>query len=121
MTERIRLYLDEDTINRALIAGLRARNVDVLTAQEASRIGTSDEAQLAFATAEQRTIFTFNARDFVQLHGEWVEKGQEHSGIVVSDQLQLQVGVVLRRLLKLLDGRSAEDMRNWLEFLSSWR
>ena len=119
MTERIRLYLDEDTINRALIAGLRARNVDVLTAQEAGKIGTSDEAQLAFATAEQRTIFTFNTRDFVQLHGEWVERAQEHLGIVVSDQLQ--VGVVLRRLLKLHDGRSTEDMRNWLEFLSSWR
>ena len=92
MTESIRLYLDEDTINRALLGGLRARNVDVLTAQEASRIGMSDEAQLAFATAEQRTIFTFNTRDFVQLHGEWVEKAQEHSGIVISDQLQ--VGVV---------------------------
>ena len=118
MTEPIRLYLDEDTINRALIAGLRAWNVDVLTAREAGRIGTSDETQLAFSTSEQRTIFTFNTRDFVQLHGEWVEKAQEHSGIVVSNQLE--VGVVLRRLLKLHDGRSAADMRNWLEFLSSW-
>ena len=119
MTDRIRLYLDEDTINRALIAGLRARNVDVLTAQEAGRIGASDETQLAFAASEQRTIFTFNTRDFVQLHREWLEKGHEHSGIVVSDQLQ--VGLVLRRFLKLLDARNSVDMRNWLEFLSNWR
>jgi hypothetical protein len=119
VTEGIRLYLDEDTINRALIAGLRARNVDVLTAREAGKIGTSDETQLTFSTASQRTIFTFNTRDFVQLHSEWLEKGQEHSGIVVSDQLQ--VGVVLRRLLKFLDTRSSEEMRNWLEFLSNWR
>ena len=119
MTEPIRLYLDEDTINRALIAGLRARNVDVVTAQEAGRIGESDETQLAFATSEQRTIFTFNTRDFVQLHREWLEKGQEHAGIVVSDQLQ--VGVMLRRLLKLLDARDSAEMRNWLEFLSNWR
>lgn len=119
MTEPIRLYLDEDTINRGLIAGLRARNVDVLTAQEAGRIGTSDETQLAFATSEHRTIFTFNTRNFVQLHSEWLEKGHEHTGIVVSDQLQ--VGVVLRRLLKLLDARDSAEMRNWLEFLSNWR
>ena len=110
MTDRIRLYLDEDTISRALIAGLRARNVDVLTAQEAGKIGTSDETQLAFATSDQRTIFTFNTRDFAQLHSEWLEQGQEHSGIVVSDQLQ--VGVALRRLLRLLDARNSEDMRN---------
>jgi hypothetical protein len=70
--ERIRLYLDEDTINRALIAGVRVRSVDVLTAQEASRTGTSDEMQLAFVTSEQRTIFTFNTRDFVQLHRVWL-------------------------------------------------
>ena len=117
MTDRIRLYLDEDTINRALIAGLRARNVDVFTAQESGRIGASDETQLAFAASERRTIFTFNTRDFVQLHREWLEKGHEHSGIVVSDQLQ--VGLVLRRLLKLLDARNSADMRNWLEFLSN--
>jgi hypothetical protein len=30
--DRIRLYLDEDTISRALISALRARNVDVLSA-----------------------------------------------------------------------------------------
>ena len=30
-------------------------------------------------------------------------------------------GVVLRRLLKLLDARDSAEMRNWLEFLSNWR
>ncbi len=82
-------------------------------------MATSDETQLAFATSEQRTIFTFNTRDFVQLHRERLEEGQEHSGIVVSDQLQ--VGLLLRRLLKLLDARNSADMHNWLEFLSNWR
>lgn len=79
----------------------------------------SDETQLTFATLERRTIFTLNTRDFVQLHGEWLEKGQEHAGIVVSDQLQ--VGVVLRRLLKLLDARDSAEMCTWLEFLSNCR
>ncbi len=34
MADLIRLYLDEDTISRALIRSLRARQVDLLTAQE---------------------------------------------------------------------------------------
>jgi hypothetical protein len=44
---------------------------------------------------------------------------QTHAGIIVSDQLE--AGVIIRRLLKLLHARSAEDMTNWLEFLSNWR
>jgi len=35
MSKPICLYLDEDSISRALIRALRARNVDVLTALEA--------------------------------------------------------------------------------------
>jgi hypothetical protein len=37
----------------------------------------------------------------------------------VSDQPE--ISVVIRRLLRLLDGREADDLRNWLEFLSNWR
>ncbi len=119
MAEPIRLYLDEDTIRWALIQALRARNIDVLTAQEAAQMSVSDQAQLAFATAQNRTIFTFNTRDFAQLHKTYLAEGRSHSGIIVSDQLQ--VGVILRRLLKLIDTKSAEEMEDWLEFLSNWR
>lgn len=119
MTEPIKLYLDEDAISRALIRALRARGIDLLTAQEAKRIGVSDEAQLAFAAARSRTIFTFNTRDFAVLHTEYLSQQQPHAGIIVSDQIH--VGMIVRRLLKLLDAKSAEEMQNWLEFLSNWR
>lgn len=39
----IRLYLDEDTSNLALISALRASNVDVVTVLEAGKLGCSDE------------------------------------------------------------------------------
>lgn len=119
MTEPIKLYLDEDTISRALIRALRARGVDILTAQEAKLIGASDDEQLAYATAQGRVIFTFNTRDYSILHTEYLSQQQIHSGIIISDQVQ--VGVIVRRLLKLLDAKSAEEMQNWLEFLSNWR
>ena len=50
---------------------------------------------------------------------EYLRDGRSHAGVIVSDQLE--IGVVIRRLLKLLDTRSAEQMQNWLEFLGSWR
>lgn len=119
MSDPIRLYLDEDTISRALIQALRARNVDVFTAQEADRIGFSDLAQLTYAASLNRVIFTFNTRDYVQLHKAYVHEGRYHAGIIVSDQIH--VGIILRRLLRLLDAKSATTMQNWLEFLGNWR
>jgi ActR/RegA family two-component response regulator len=65
----IKLYLDEDTINRALIRALRTRGVDLQTAQEAER----------------------------------------------------SLGLLMRRLLKLIDAIPAAEMLNRLEFLSNWR
>jgi hypothetical protein len=119
MAEPIRLYLDEDAQRTSLVRALRARRIDVLTANEAGKIGISDAEQLAFAVSLDRTVFTFNRGDFARLHAEYLQLNQDHAGIIVSDQLE--ISVVIRRLLRLLDGRTAEDMRNWLEFLSNWR
>lgn len=111
--------MDEDAQRASLVRALRARQIDVLTANVASQTGISDTEQLAFAASQKRTIFSFNRGDFVQLHIEYLDQNRSHAGIVVSDQLE--IGIIIRRLLKLLDSRSAEDMQNWLEFLSNWR
>jgi hypothetical protein len=44
-----RLYLDEDTMRRALVFALRARGVDVLPAAEAGMINRDDGSHLAIA------------------------------------------------------------------------
>jgi hypothetical protein len=93
--------------------------VDVLTAREADLIQIPDERHLEYATSLNRTVFTFNVRDHARLHTEYLSADRHHAGIIVS--AQLQVGVILRRLLKLLAARSATDMRDWLEYLSNWR
>ncbi|MCB0159549.1 MAG: DUF5615 family PIN-like protein [Caldilineaceae bacterium] len=117
--DEIRLYLDEDAQRTDLIKALRARHIDVLTASEAGLLATPDSAQLDYATQNGRVIFSFNRGDFFRLHTEWLAAGQQHAGIVVSDQLA--TNVVARRLLRLIDGKPAGDMKNWLEFLSNWR
>ncbi|MGF1570667.1 MAG: DUF5615 family PIN-like protein [Nodosilinea sp.] len=51
------LYLDEDTIRSALIKALRNADLDVLTVAEADRLGMTDEAQLVWATEQQRITY----------------------------------------------------------------
>lgn len=119
MADSIRLLLDEDAQRTALIRALRARQVDVLSVNEAGRAGLLDEEQLEYAAASGRTILSFNRGDFIRLHTRYMQKALQHSGIIVSDQLEM--GVVIRRLLRLLDARTAQDMVNRLEFLSDWR
>jgi hypothetical protein len=114
----IRLYLDED-VHRGVAVALRTRNFDAVSAHEAGRQGVSDAEQLAYAAADGRALFTFNASDFLRLHWEWIETGRRHWGIVVSEQLP--VGEVTRRLLRLLNRVTADEMRDriyWLKWVA---
>ncbi len=113
-----RLYLDED-VHRRVAAALRLRHFDVVSAHEARRWGLTDEEQLRYAATEGRTLFTYNAADYVKLHLEWLRSGQQHQGIVVSDQLP--VGETVRRLLRLLNRVPADEMRNQLRWLQAFR
>jgi hypothetical protein len=118
---RIRFYLDEDLQSQALLTGLRARDVDVLTTTEAARNETTDEEQLAFATGVGRVLVTSNVVDFPRIHGEWLAAQKEHAGIVLVPQQRWPVGQVLVRLLALRSVLSAEEMKNRSEYLGSWR
>jgi hypothetical protein len=119
VSEAIRLYLDEDTINRALIKGLRARNLDILSAHEAGLVSVLDHEHLKYASSLGRAIFTFNTRDYARLHVQWLSEGQSHFGIIVSGQVD--IGLIIRRLLTLVDTLTIDDMKDRLEFLSNWR
>ena len=119
MSDRIKLYLDEDAQRTDLIQALRARQIDVVTVSEAYLLGQTDEVQLRHATEQDRVIFTFNRGDFFRLHTEWLSHGQHHAGIIVSDQIG--TSIVMRRLLRLIDVKPANDMQDWLEFLSNWQ
>jgi hypothetical protein len=116
----IRLYIDEDSMSRALARALRARNVDVTTALEQDMIERSDSAHLDYETAQGRVLFSFNVGDFCRLHNEYLTQGKPHAGIIVSPQQRFSVGEQMRRLLRLSADRSAEQMYNNIEFLGQW-
>ncbi len=116
----IRLYMDEDTMDQALVQALRARNADVITALDAGMIEREDAEHLDCATEQGRVLCTFNVRDFYRLHSEYVAQGEPHAGIILMRQQYYSVGEQMRRLLKLMAGKSADEMKNWVEFLSAW-
>ena len=117
---KVSLYIDEDSMSHSLVDALRARGVDILTPSDVGMMGHSDEEQLQFAANSGRALFSFNVGDFFHLHTEWQSTGLEHAGIILAQQQQFSVGELMRRILRLMAGKSAESMHNQLEFLSVW-
>lgn len=113
----IKLYLDED-VPEAIAAALRLRGYDVITVKEADRKGISDIEQLKYASSENRIIFSFNIADFYKLHSEFIKKGLNHSGIILSKQLP--IGMIVKALLRLVSGISYKKARNKIIWLSDW-
>ena len=104
------LYLDRHIMNRLAI-DLRGRGFDVLTTEQAGNDTASDEEQLVFATAQSRSILTYNIRDFAPLHEQWQAVARPHAGIIVSQQLgSRQYGLLLQRMLRLLNHFTADEM-----------
>jgi hypothetical protein len=117
---KIALYVDEDSQDSTLMRALRSRGVDVIAASEAAMNGRSDDEQLQWSTTHARVLYSCNARDFYKLHTSLLALGEAHSGIILAPQQQYSIGEQLRRLLKLIAAKSAEDMNNQVEFLSKW-
>ena len=116
----IRLYCDEDSMQHTFINALRARGVDVRTALEARMTERPDWEHLDYATAEGRVLYSFNVGDFCRLHTKYLSEDKSHAGIVVARQQRFSVGTQLHGLLRLVVTKSAEAMRDQLEFLASW-
>ncbi len=114
---KVKLFLDED-IHAILADSLRKRGFDVEHAQEIGRKGKSDADQLAYAVKQNRCLVTFNVKDFVLLHNDYVMKGREHWGIIVSKQLP--IGETMRRLLRILNQFSQKSIKNRLLFLKNY-
>ena len=110
MSKKITFYMDEHAPT-AVTTGLRRRDSDVLTAQEANLLAASDKTHLAFAANAGRVIFTQDA-DFLRLHAE----GITHAGIVYAHQ-QTRIGIIVRGLVLIYQVLESQEMENHVEFL----
>lgn len=116
----IRLYSDEDMMQKSLLHALRSNGVNVLTTSEAGMRNRSDQEQLEYATLQGRVMITFNKGHFLKLHKEYMSQGKRHSGIILVTQQEYSIGESVRRILRIVNGKSAEEMENNVEFLSNW-
>lgn len=66
---------------------LGLRGYDVITVKEAGKKGLKDIEQLKYASSENRVIFIHNIADFYKIHSDFIKKGFDHSGIILSKQL----------------------------------
>ncbi len=106
---KLKLYVDAD-ITPKLARILRERGYDVLSAHEADNAEVSDDEQMAFAAVEGRALLTCNAGDFTAIFEDYWYADRLHSGVIVSEQLEL--GEMIRRVAKLLDTIDTNHMRN---------
>lgn len=116
----ISLYLDEDTMDEDLVRALRARGVELMTVREAELLGKSDEEQLLYAADHGYVVYTFNVGDFMALHTKFLQEGLSHGGIILGEQRRWSVGEQMRRLIRIIDSKSAEGMKDQFSFLSAW-
>src|SRR5687768_3673746 len=105
MTDKIRFHLDEN-VDSAVADGLRRRGVDVTMSNDVGLIGARDDAQLEYAVAEERVIFTHDA-DYFSLAQQ-----RDHWGLAYCHPEARSIGQILAGLLLIHDCLTPEEMRN---------
>lgn len=107
-------------MRHSLVRALRARGVEVTTALDEGMIECDDAEHLDYATIQGCVVYTFNVTDFYRLHTDYLAQGKSHTGIILARQQRYSVGEQMRRLLRLMATKSAEERKNRVEFLSAW-
>lgn len=107
----IRSYLDHH-MHDLFAIDLRRRGFDVVKAREVGNERASDKAHLTWATSQGRVVLTLDFDDFPALADRWFLEGRDHAGIILLEQpgRRNPYGRLLRRLLRLLDTLTADDM-----------
>lgn len=113
-----KLYLNEHLSPR-LATQLRGYGFDVTSSHGAHMLSSDDEEQFALAVSEQRAIVTFNFSDFVELHGRYISAGKQHWGIILSTEER--TGILLHRLLRLLNSLTADELKTTVRWLNEFK
>ena len=111
------VYLDHN-VDPHLARDLDAHGFDAVAAQDVGMGKATDEEHLRYATSGGRVLITHDLKDFPRLAEQWYERREMHAGIVLVGQPPaVPYGALLRRLLALLNRRTADEFINeviWL-------
>lgn len=98
---------------------LREQGFDVYHVTEVGLGNTPDPEILRDAARKHRAVVTFNTQDYIPLAHQYAIEGKVHYGIVVSDEVPQ--GELKRRVTKLLESVSAEEMTNMVRYLQEFK
>jgi len=108
----LRFHLDE-SLSPDIAVGLRRRERDCTSTQEAGLLGMSDTAQLEFATSADRILVT-GGQGFLRIAaGE-----PAHAGIIFCTRPE-RIGAIVKAIDGLCFERPEDDFRSTVQFLSS--
>ncbi|RJP53978.1 MAG: hypothetical protein C4557_03930 [Anaerolineaceae bacterium] len=113
-----KLLLDEQ-IWEYLATLLRQQGFDVIHVLESGLEQTPDSEILQSAVENHRAVVTFNTKHFIPLALQYAVEGKEHYGIVVSNEIPQ--GELKKRVTKLLESVSAEEMVNMVRYLQEFK
>ncbi len=109
-----KLLLDEH-IWAYLAKLLRDQGFDVMHVTEIDLVATPDDKIMQYAASNHRAVVTFNIKDYVPLAIQYFQDGKEHYGVVVSKELSR--GELQKRVTKLLESVTAEELMNAVRYL----
>ncbi|MBL1208686.1 DUF5615 family PIN-like protein [Geminocystis sp. GBBB08] len=110
----IELYLDEDV--NVLVADLiRARGFSITTVRDEEMLQKTDPEQLSYCVNQKKTLVTHNRADFEKLVQEYFKLNQTHYGVIIAVRHPPQE--IARRLLKIVNHLTADEMRNQVRYI----
>lgn len=111
----LRLYMDVH-VKAAITAGIRRRDINVLTAQEDSAQRLDDVSLLERATARNRVLFSQDD-DLLIIARHKQICGEIFSGLIYGHQLAATIGKYVIDLELVCKALDAEDMTSRIEYL----
>lgn len=113
-----RLYLNEH-ISWRIAEQLRKLGFDATSTLESGMVDEDDDVQMEFAVSQQRAIVSINHKYFAPLHDQYLAAGKEHWGVLLSTEES--VPVLRRRLLRLPNTLSADELKNQIRWLNEFK
>ncbi len=120
----MKIYCDDDSQERRLVAQLRKAGHPVTTPTDAGRAGVANARHMVFALEHGLFLLSRNYRDFADLHDVILAAKGEHPGILLirsdNDRLRdMRPGEIVAAVSKL--EKSGLTSRNQLIHLNQWR
>lgn len=103
-------------VPRAVIAALRLRKVDVLTAQEDGAAQFDDKRLLQRATELGRILVSQDA-DLLREAARRLREGKDFSGLIYAHQLRVTIGQMVEDLKLIATATSTEEWPRKIEHL----